>query len=44
MLSQSEVIELGISDHDLGYCTRKTPSLNSMTYLLGQWKTTHKTN
>ena len=26
-VSQSGVIELGISDHDLVYCTRKTPSL-----------------
>ena len=43
-LSQSEVIELGISDHDLVYCTRKTPSINPMTYLLGQLKTTYKTN
>ena len=35
-LSQGEVIELGISDHDLVYCARKTPSLNPMTYLLSQ--------
>ena len=35
---QCGVIELGISNHDFVYCTRKTPSLkpNKPTFLLGQ--------
>ena len=28
-VSQSSVIELGLHDHDLVYCKRKTPSLKS---------------
>ena len=43
-VSQSGVIELDISDHDLVYCTRKTlflSSINTMTYFLGQLKIAH---